>query len=133
MKSRKHSYEIKLAWGEMDAFGHVNNAVYFRHIETGRSAYFTEIGIFDFMKKHQIGPILAETTLKFIQPLVYPDTIQVVTEITKVKNTSFLMDFKIISKKLGLAAKGNAVIVMVDYKIGKKTLIPEEIKKIMIN
>ena len=30
--------EVPVAWGEMDAFGHVNNVVYFRYFESARIA-----------------------------------------------------------------------------------------------
>lgn len=33
-------YEQKVAWGDMDAFGHVNNVQYYRYIESARIAYF---------------------------------------------------------------------------------------------
>ena len=32
--------EIPVAWGEMDAFQHLNNIVYFRYFESARIAYF---------------------------------------------------------------------------------------------
>jgi acyl-CoA thioester hydrolase len=35
--------EIPLAWGDMDAFQHVNNVVYFKHFESARIAYFEKI------------------------------------------------------------------------------------------
>ena len=31
---------IRVAWGEMDAFAHLNNTVYFRYFESARIAYF---------------------------------------------------------------------------------------------
>jgi len=36
---------IDVAWGDMDAFGHVNNTRYFRYFETARIAYFTVINV----------------------------------------------------------------------------------------
>ncbi len=35
---------VPVLWGDMDAFQHVNNTVYFRYFETGRIAYFQQIG-----------------------------------------------------------------------------------------
>ena len=32
--------DVNVAWGEMDAFEHVNNVVYFRYFESVRMAYF---------------------------------------------------------------------------------------------
>ena len=35
--------EVPVAWGDMDALGHVNNAVYFRYFETARIRFFAEL------------------------------------------------------------------------------------------
>jgi acyl-CoA thioester hydrolase len=44
--------EIPIAWGDMDAFQHVNNKVYFKHFESARILYFENWGI------HLTQPIL---------------------------------------------------------------------------
>ncbi len=36
--------EWDVAWGDMDAYGHVNNVVYFRYFEQARIAYLERIG-----------------------------------------------------------------------------------------
>ena len=41
--------ETPVAWGEMDAFGHVNNIVYFRYFETARIAYFEKLDVPEFL------------------------------------------------------------------------------------
>ena len=53
--------EFPVAWGEMDALGHVNNVAYFRYFENARIAYFERIKMWNFMEKTGIGPILAST------------------------------------------------------------------------
>ena len=49
MKQLKQEYPVVLSqdiiWGDMDAFGHVNNTVYFRYFEDARIAYFDQIGV----------------------------------------------------------------------------------------
>jgi len=65
--------EVPVAWGEMDAFGHVNNIVYFRYFESARLAYFYKLDLIDMMTKTGIGPILASTSCRFKIPLTYPD------------------------------------------------------------
>lgn len=39
--------EQTVAWGDMDAFGHVNNVQYYRYIESARIAYLMKLNIFD--------------------------------------------------------------------------------------
>jgi acyl-CoA thioester hydrolase len=36
---------MPIRWGDMDAFGHVNNTVYFRYMEQVRISWFEEIGL----------------------------------------------------------------------------------------
>ena len=74
---------VPVAWGEMDAFGHVNNVVYFRYFETARIACFERIGYTESMREHQIGPILAHTECRFRLPLEYPDTITAATRVSR--------------------------------------------------
>ena len=53
--------DIPIAWGDMDAFQHVNNTVYFKHFESARISYFEKIDFLEVMNKTGIGPILAST------------------------------------------------------------------------
>ncbi len=34
----------QVAWGDMDAFGHVNNVHYYRYMESARIALFRSVG-----------------------------------------------------------------------------------------
>ena len=40
-------YEQSVAWGDMDAFGHVNNVIYYRYIESARIRYFDQLDVFN--------------------------------------------------------------------------------------
>ncbi len=52
--------EIPVAWGEMDALNHVNNAVYFRYFETARLDYFSHINLMEDMAVTNIGQYLGK-------------------------------------------------------------------------
>ncbi len=113
----------------MDSFGHVNNIYYLRYFETARIRFFEEIGLLQYLKERGIGPILAETSCRFRQPVFYPDTLTVGARIKSIGKTSFIMEFSVISDALGLAASGEARMVIYDYKASKKTDIPDHIKE----
>ena len=119
---------LKVAWGQMDAFGHVNNTVYFRYFESARIQYFDDLKLNKFMTKGGIGPILANTSCQFKQPLVFPDDIWVGTKTLSMGKSSLIMEHIIVSDKLGEVARGQAVVVMVDYSKGHKTTIPMDLK-----
>ena len=121
--------EIPVAWGEMDSFQHVNNVVYFRYFESSRIAYSDKIGLQEYKEKTGIGPILGSTSCKYKLPLTYPDTVSVGARIVSVEEDRFTMNYVVVSHRhQKIAAEGDGVIVMYDYREGKKTTMPEEIR-----
>ena len=58
-----------VVWGEMDAYQHVNNVVYFRYFENARLAYVERLRWPEFEKITGIGPILAATQARFKRAL----------------------------------------------------------------
>jgi acyl-CoA thioester hydrolase len=120
---------IPVAWGEMDALGHVNNIVYFRYFETVRMRYLEQAGLIDIMKEIGIGPILAKTSCTYRIPIYYPDTLTVGTRVSTIGNTHFNMDYVIVSERLGAAADGDSVVVTFDYKAKGKAPVPDKVIK----
>jgi len=122
--------EIPVAWGDMDAFNHVNNTMYFRYFETARIKFFEKIGIMQHMNDMGVGPILAQTDCKFKLPLSYPDTVTVGTRVIEILDDRFLMEYRVCSAAhQRAAARGTGMIVMFDYKHNRKAQIPDVIRK----
>ncbi|NOI24196.1 acyl-CoA thioesterase [Vibrio mediterranei] len=120
--------EIPVAWGEMDALNHVNNAVYFRYFETARLDYFSHINLMEDMAVTNIGPVLGETYCRYKLPVTYPDTLLVGSRITEVKEDRFKMEYQVVSKKLGkVTTTGTATIVMFDFTTNQKALISDKL------
>ncbi|HJN73867.1 MAG TPA: thioesterase family protein [Myxococcota bacterium] len=120
---------MPVAWGQLDAFGHVNNTQFFRFFEDARIACFTRIGVAEHMKATSVGPILAKTSCVFRRPLGFPDTVTVCTRVTELGEDRFTMEYALFSEKAGLAGHGEGRIVMLDYKTGQKTPIPAAIRE----
>jgi acyl-CoA thioester hydrolase len=122
--------EIPIAWGEMDAFQHVNNIVYFRHFESARMAYFNRIRFVDVMERTGIGPILASTQCRYKIPLTYPDTVSVGARVPKLEDGRFVMEYLTVSHRHGkVAAVGEGLLVSFDYRNNRKAAIPDEIRQ----
>jgi len=122
--------EIPVAWGEMDAFQHVNNIAYFRYFESARIAYFEKLNLLDLMNRTGIGPILASTSCKFRIPLKYPDKVLSGVRVTSIKEDRFIMNYIVVSTKhKKIAAEGDGVIVAFNYRENMKTLMPEELRQ----
>jgi len=123
--------EVPVAWGDMDALGHVNNTVYLRWFESGRIAYFDRLaGLTARMAKEGRGPILARQEIDYKFPLTYPDKVTVETTVASFGRTSFRMAFRIRSAAKGgaVAAEGAGVGVLVHYASGAKFEMDEAMK-----
>lgn len=122
--------EAPVAWGEMDALGHVNNVVYFRYFENARLAYFDAIGYMEQMKQTGVGPILASTRCRFRRPLEYPDQVVVGARVRQLQPDRFSMEYRVVSRSHGvIAAEGDGAIVSYDYRSGAKALVPDPVRR----
>jgi acyl-CoA thioester hydrolase len=120
--------ELPIAWGDMDAFGHVNNTVFFRYFESARIAYFDEVGYGALMAERGLGPILAETSCRFRRPLTYPDRVVVGARVPQVGEDRFTMEYRIWSEgQATVAGKGEGLIVSYDYRAQMRVPLPTAI------
>jgi acyl-CoA thioester hydrolase len=120
--------EFPIAWGDMDAFQHVNNTRYFRFFEDARIAYFERTGLIeDSGLPGGIGPILAETSCRFKYPVTYPDTMHVGARVVSLGQDRFEMVYRVVSESAQrVAAEGKALVVSFDYAAGEKAPLPDE-------
>jgi acyl-CoA thioester hydrolase len=129
-----HFVTLPIQWGDMDSIGHVNNAIYFRYVESGRIAYFRAIeatperGLFDGE-----GPILADIQCSFIGQLRYPDTIDIGTRTSRIGTKSFHIEAGIfVQGEDAPAAASKAVVVWFDYANQRTAPIPHELRERII-
>jgi acyl-CoA thioester hydrolase len=121
--------EIPIAWGEMDAFQHVNNVVYFRYFESARIAYFQRLDLLNLMEQTGVGPILASVQCRFKFPLTYPDTVSVGARATTIEEDRFTIENIVVSHRWQrVAATGSGVLVSYAYQQGQKTSLPPEVE-----
>ena len=122
--------EQNVVWGEMDAYQHVNNVVYFRYFENARLEYIRRLDWFTLEKATGVGPILAATQARFRRPLTYPDTILIGARLLKLETDRFHLEHKIVSKGQGeVVTEGEGTIVTYHYDRGTKVPVPEELKR----
>ena len=117
-------------WGDQDAFGHVNNLIYFRWMESARIEYFGRAGIQSAAAQHGTGPILASIKCDFRRQLIYPDTVLISASVASFGRTSMKMVHRVYSAtQQVIAAEGDSTIVMFDYDAQKPVVVSEEIRK----
>lgn len=115
-------YEQKVVWGDMDAFGHVNNVIYYRYIESARIYYFDQLDIL----AENINTVVASNQCSYIRPVVYPDTLKIGVRIEELRNSAFRMHYCLYSEQQNqVVASAEAVVVCVDKINMKKTALPQ--------
>jgi acyl-CoA thioester hydrolase len=122
------SLSLPVQWGEMDSYGHVNNAVYLRYFEGARIAYFRALALPGWVDKDATsphgGPILHSTRARYRIPLTFPDTVTVGTSVTRIDADRFTMALSVWSERhQAVAAEGEAIIVVYDYANARKMKI----------
>ena len=122
------SHSIQVRWGDMDALGHVNNAMYFRYMESARVAYLSKIGI--LLGHENESFVLANTMCNFILPSSYPANLTIETYISKIGNSSvdFIHEFIKHDNKNEIVAVGLATAVWVNLIKNKAIALPRSIK-----
>ena len=124
---------VPVIWGDMDAFGHVNNTVYLRYFENARLAYLEQVGYLEYMDETGLGIILAETRCRYRLPLTYPDTVVTGTRLKSLADDRFVMEYAVFSEQhQKLAASGEGNIVSFDYRQNSKAPIPVQIRERMV-
>ena len=122
--------EISVAWGEMDALQHVNNAVYFRYFETARIDYCQAIHLMETLASMNVGPVVSETQCRYKMPVTFPDTLTVGSKVIEMRDDRFTMEYAIVSTKhQAITTVGRATIVMFDFKSGQKAAIPKVVRE----
>lgn len=121
---------IPVQWGEMDAYGHVNNTVFFRHFESARIEYLDRCRFLEAYDRDKIGAILHSTGCRFRRPLFYPDTVIVGARASEVGEDRFTMTYRSVSTAQNeLAAEGTGIIVSYDYENRRPAPIPDYVRE----
>lgn len=121
--------EIPVQWGEMDAYDHVNNVVFFRYFESARVRYLERCGFTDSYREDRVGAILHSTSCRFRRALFYPDRVTVGARVTEMETDRFTMEYRVVSREQdSVAAEGTGVVVSFDYEAEEKTALPESVR-----
>ena len=120
---------IQTRWRDLDAFGHVNNAVFATYIETARGTLFKRWSLpFNGTGK---SLIVASMTINYLKQLKHPSNVIVGLKINKVGNTSFNIESYIFNEKdiQSPIATSNVVIVCFDFDNQKPVPVFSQILK----
>ena len=120
------SLPISVRFRDLDAFGHVNNAVFFTYMEMSRTGYFERLGLLrgDFPA---VFFIIAEATCQFKAPIRMQTRLIVKTRVSSIGNSSFVMEYQLVDQTTDqVMAIGRTVNVMYDYSASRSVPLPDD-------
>jgi acyl-CoA thioester hydrolase len=122
---------IPIRWGDMDAMGHVNNALYFRYLETVRIDWMTRIGCQPSPAGE--GPVIVNAFCNFHKQLEFPGDIVVKMYVSDPGRSSF-ESWATIERTDDpgvIYASGGATTVWVDFPKQKSVAMPQWFRELL--
>ena len=104
-------HQQPIHWGEMDAFNHLNNVVYYRYAESARIGYLQALGMFD----GNMVTVLAQSSCQYLRPVIFPDTLLLGVRCQRLGTTSIVIEYSYYSTaQAAIVATAEAVIVRLE-------------------
>ena len=123
--------DVHSRWMDNDAYGHINNVVYYSFFDTAVNRYLIEHKVLDIAKSETIGLVI-ETQYKYFAPIMYPDLIHVGLKVAHLGNSSVKYEVAIFANDVDIAsALGHFVHVYVDRQTNKPTPIPQNVRIVL--
>jgi len=127
-----HTSHIAVRWGDMDAYAHVNNTVYFRFCEQARVEWVEALG-FTVLSESGQGPVIINAACTFLLPITYPAQVVVKLYAGDPGRTSVMTWYDILVEgDERIHAEGSAKMVWMDHDTGKSVPIPDELRSALV-
>lgn len=114
---------IEVRWRDVDAMGHVNNAVYFTYFEIARARYWE--AAFQARTIQDINFILASIQCDYLRPTLYGGTVEVGIRVPTVGTTSFDFEYEARDDGGRPVARARSTQVLYDYAADRKNPITD--------
>ena len=121
---------VEIRFADIDAMGHVNNAVYFSYFEQARMAYFKErvARIWDW---NEDGVIVARNEIDYIYPVFLNDRMNIRLWVEHVGSKSFSVCYRVVVGER-LCASGKSVLVCFNHKNKATQVLPEAWRSVFL-
>lgn len=122
---------IGTRWMDNDAYGHVNNVVYYSWFDTVVNAHLIENGALDIHHGETIGLVI-ETQCNYFASVQFPQTVEAGIRVAHIGKSSVRYEVGIFAQGEPLtAAKGHFIHVYVAKSDRRPTVLPEKLKSVL--
>ncbi len=119
---------IATRWMDNDAYGHVNNVVYYSFFDTAVNAHLIEAGLLDVVRSPVIG-LVVETQCTFKASLAFPALVTAGLRVAHLGRSSVRYDIGLFEgDRAEPAAQGRFVHVYVERATQTPAPIPDDIR-----
>jgi acyl-CoA thioester hydrolase len=124
-----HTQPITTRWIDNDAYGHINNIVYYAFFDTVVNTWLIERGALDIVKSQVIGYVV-ETACNYFAPLTYPEKVTAGLRVAHVGRTSVRYEIALFAEGTDIAAaQGHFVHVYVDRATQRPVPLPASLQR----
>jgi acyl-CoA thioester hydrolase len=122
----RHRTPLQVRFRDTDAFGHVNNAVFFTYIELARIRYLLDV-LQPPEPFERMPLILARVELDFRSPIMFGEEVDVETQVDRIGRSSIAMSHRLTAgAHHRLVGEAQSVLVTYDYAVSRPMPVPDE-------
>jgi acyl-CoA thioester hydrolase len=116
-------HKERVRFRDLDALGHVNNAVFLTYIESARVAFLVDLGAATTLEDMAI--IVARIEIDFRAPVGFGEEVEIEVRASRFGEKSFDLDYEL---RVGgkIVAEAKSVLVGYDYDKGETVTIPDD-------
>ncbi|OWW19168.1 acyl-CoA thioesterase [Noviherbaspirillum denitrificans] len=126
-----HFHTITTRWMDNDAYGHVNNVVYYSWFDTVVNQFLIANDVLDIEHSNVIGLVI-ETQCNYFASVAFPERVTAGLRVTKLGNSSVRYEVGIFREdEESASAQGHFVHVYVDRESRRPAAIPEPMRALL--
>jgi acyl-CoA thioester hydrolase len=127
----RHRTRLEVRLGDLDPFGHVNNAVIATYVEQGRVLYLRDV-LGTGVDPVSMPFILARLEIDYLSQVMFSDAVEVGSRVDWIGRTSIGMSHLLINQEARELARSAAVLVAFDYDVEKPMPVSDDWRAIMV-
>jgi acyl-CoA thioester hydrolase len=126
-----HFQSLNTRWGDNDAYGHVNNVLYYSWFDTAVNAFLINNTVLDIAHSPVIGLVI-ESHCNYFAPVSFPERVTIGLRVARMGRSSVCYEVAVFRDDAAqAAAQGHFVHVYVDRASRRPAAIPEAMRTLL--
>ncbi len=127
----EYAVELEVRFRDIDAMGHVNNAVYATYTEQARTRYARDVLETDLSS---VPTVLASLSIEYRRPVLLSDgAVTVSIDVPEIGTSSLPMEYTIATPDGDVAAEAESTQVFLDPETERPAPIPEPYRSAIVD